>query len=115
MPKPKKEMLIPFNPASKATPPKVQRKAPDYYQPETISQILDALDNAPLKWRTATYLLINTGCRRGEAMGLKWESLDLADGIMTIERALLYSPKKGVYESTPKTGKSRVLKRAPET
>ena len=48
-------------------------------------------------------------------MGLKWESLDLADGIMTIERALLYSPKKGVYESTPKTGKSRVLKLAPET
>ena len=110
-----KEMLIQFNPASKATPPKVQRKAPDYYQPETISQILDALVNAPLKWRAATYLLIDTGCRRGEAMGLKWESLDLAGGIMTIERALLYSPKKGVYESTPKTGKSRVLKLAPET
>ncbi len=99
MPKPKKEMLIQFNPASKATPPKVQRKAPDYYQPETISQILDALDNAPLKWRTATYLLINTGCRRGEAMGLKWESLDLADGIMTIERALLYSPKKAYMKA----------------
>lgn len=110
-----KEMLIQFNPASKATPPKVQRKAPDYYQPETISLILDALDSAPLKWRAATYLLIDTGCRRGEAMGLKWESLDLSSGIMTIERALLYSPHKGVYESTPKTGKSRVLKIAPET
>jgi len=110
-----KEMLIQFNPAAKATPPKVQRKAPDYYQPETISLILDALDSAPLKWRAATYLLIDTGCRRGEAMGLKWESLDLSNGIMTIERALLYSPQKGVYESTPKTGKSRVLKLAPET
>lgn len=110
-----KEMLIQFNPAAKATPPKVQQKTPDYYQPKTISQILDALDNAPLKWKTATYLLIDTGCRRGEAMGLKWESLDLDSGIMTIERALLYSPKKGVYESTPKTGKSRVLRLAPET
>lgn len=110
-----KEMLIQFNPATKATPPKVQRKAPDYYQPETIGHILNALDSAPLKWKTATYLLIDTGCRRGEAMGLKWESIDLASGIMTIERALLYSPKKGVYEGTPKTGKSRILKLAPET
>lgn len=110
-----KEMLIQFNPASKATPPKVQKRLPDYYQPKTVSQILDALDKAPLKWRAATYLLIDTGCRRGEAMGLKWESLDLVSGIMTIERALLYSPQKGVYESTPKTDKSRVLKLAPET
>lgn len=110
-----KEMLIPFNPASKATPPKVQRKTPDYYQPQTLSQILDALDRAPLKWRAATYLLIDTGCRRGEVMGLKWESLDLDSGVMTIERALLYSPKRGVYESTPKTGKSRALRLASET
>lgn len=110
-----KEMLIQYNPASKATPPKVQRKAPDYYQQETIGHILDALDNAPLKWKTATYLLIDTGCRRGEAMGLKWESVDLDSGVMTIERALLYSPHKGVYEGTPKTGKSRSLKLAPET
>lgn len=110
-----KEMLVQFNPASKATPPKVQRKTPDYYQPETITKILDALENASLKWKTATYLLIDTGCRRGEAMGLKWKSLDFENGLMVIERALLYSPKKGVYESTPKTGKSRILKLAPET
>ena len=110
-----KEMLVQFNPAAKATPPKAQRKAPDYYQPETITQILDALDAAPLKWKTATYLLIDTGCRRGEAMGLKWDSLDFDSGIMTIERALLYSPQRGVYEGTPKTGKSRILKLAPET
>lgn len=110
-----KEMLVPFNPAAKATPPKVQRTAPNYYQPETISQILDALDAAPLKWKAVTYLLIDTGCRRGEAAGVKWSSIDLDSGIMVIERALLYSAKKGVYEGTPKTGKSRVLKLAPET
>lgn len=110
-----KEMLIQYNPAAKATPPKVQRKTPDYYQPKDLSCILAALDTAPLKWRTLVYLLIDTGCRRGEAVGLKWESLDLVTGIMTIERALLYSAKRGVYEGTPKTGKSRVLRLAPET
>jgi len=110
-----KEMLIPFNPAAKATPPKVTKKDPDYYQPEEIDAVLDALDKAPLKWKAITYLLIDTGCRRGEAAGLKWESVDLNSGIITIERALLYSPKRGVYEGPPKNGKVRTVGIAPET
>lgn len=110
-----KEMLIPYNPAAKATPPKVQKKEPDYYQPEVMDKILAALENAPLKWRTITYLLIDTGCRRGEAAGLAWKSVDLEEGIITIERALLYSAKRGVYEGPPKNGRSRTIKLAPET
>lgn len=110
-----KEMLVPYNAAGKATPPKVQKSSPDYYQPEELDKILDALEDEPLKWRALTYLLIDTGCRRGEAVGLKWECLNLAAGIMSIERALLYSPQRGVYESTPKTGKTRAVALAPET
>lgn len=110
-----KEMLVPYNPAAKATPPRVQKKSPDYYQPEQMDAILTALDTAPLKWRTITYLMIDTGCRRGEAAGLKWESVDLSSGIITIERALLYSAKRGIYEGTTKTGNSRTLRIAPET
>ena len=110
-----KEMLIPYNPAAKATPPRIQTKAPDYYQPETVDDILDALETAPLKWKAITYLLIDTGCRRGEAMGLKWESVDLDSGIITIERALLYTRGRGVYEGPPKTGKSRTVRLAPQT
>lgn len=110
-----KEMLIPYNPAAKATPPKLAKKTPDYYQPEEIDAILDALDTATLKWRAITYLLIDTGCRRGEAMGLKWESVDLKSGIITIERALLYTPARGVYEGPPKNGKTRSIKLSPET
>lgn len=110
-----KEMLIPYNPAAKATPPRVHKREPDYYQPDTIDSILDALEDAPLKWRAITYLLIDSGCRRGEAAGLKWESLDMETGIVTFERALLYSPKRGVYEGSTKSGKSRTIKLAPET
>lgn len=110
-----KEMLIPFNPAAKATPPKLKRKDPDYYQPEEIDAILDALDAAPLKWRTITYLLIDTGCRRGEIAGLKWESVDLKSGIISIERALLYTKARGVYEGPTKTGKSRTIRISPES
>lgn len=110
-----KEMLIPFNPASKATPPKREQKTPDYYQPEDIAEILSALSNEPLKWKALTYLLLDTGCRRGEAVGLKWDSVDLNTGLITIERALLYTPQRGVYEGTTKTGKTRTLRLAQET
>lgn len=110
-----KEMLIPYNPAAKATPPKPRRKEPNYFQPDVLDHILDELDHAPLKWRTITYLLIDTGCRRGEAAGLKWDSIDFENEIITIERALLYSPKRGVYEGPPKSGRSRTVKLAPET
>lgn len=110
-----KEMLILFNPASKATPPKAERKEPDYYQQEEMDAILDALEAAPLKWRALTYLLIDTGCRRGEAAGCKWEKINLETGVWTIDSALLYSSKRGTYEGTTKTSKPRSIKLTPET
>lgn len=51
-----------------------------------------------MKWRTMTYLLIDTGCRRGELMGLKWENVELDTGLLVIDHALLYSSSKGTYE-----------------
>ena len=72
-----KEMLVPYNAAAKATPPKQQRGAVSYYQPQELAAILDALDTEPLKWRLMVHLLIVTGCRRGEIAGLKWEKVDM--------------------------------------
>lgn len=110
-----KELLIPYNPAAKATPPKVSKKEADYFQPEEISDIVKALENVPLKWKAMTYILIDTGCRRGELMGLQWHCIDLDKGIMMIKQALLYTKDKGVYLGPPKTGQPRAVCLAPET
>lgn len=110
-----KELLIPYNPAAKAMPPKAPKPDPDYYQPEEINTILDKLESAPIKWKACTYLLIDTGCRRAEIAGLKWSDIDLDDGIVTIKRNLHYSSKRGIYESSTKNGKERVLRIAEET
>lgn len=104
-----KEMLVPYNAAAKATPPKVTRKEPNYFQPEEIAAILDALEREPLKWRMITHLLIVTGCRRGEIMGLKWDKVDLEGRRITIDRALLVGKDGTVYEETTKTGDVRYL------
>ena len=110
-----KELLIPYNPAEKATPPKAKRSSPDYYQPEEMDEILNALEEAPIKWKAISYLLIDTGCRRGEIMGLKWSRVNFDTSVITIDSNLLYSANCGIYEDTTKTNEVRAIKIAPQT
>lgn len=102
-----KELLIPYNAARRASPPKQQKTKPVFYQPSEIAAIWDALDTEPLKWQAIVHLLIVTGCRRGEIMGLKWNNVDFNSRMLTIETALLYTKSKGVYDDTTKTERAR--------
>ena len=108
-------MLVPYNPAAKASPPKVPKHEADYFQPEEIADIVKALEKAPVKWKAMSYILIDTGCRRGELMGLQWNCVDLDKGIMMIRQALLYTKEKGTYVGPPKTGQPRAICLSPET
>lgn len=110
-----REMLVAYNAASRATPPKDIQKAPNYFQPEQISEILEALEAEPLKWRLITELLIVTGCRRGEIMGLKWSKIDFETGQVRIDEALKYLPGVGSYSGETKTGNTRTLYLPKET
>lgn len=110
-----KEMLVPYNAAAKATPPQAKKKDPNYFQPETVSAILEALESEPLKWRLITHLMLVTGCRRGEVMGLKWEKVDFETGKVKIDRELISTKSKGVYEDSTKTSDMRILTLPKET
>ena len=110
-----KEMLVPYNAAAKATPPRVEKKDPNYFQPEEVAAILEALEKEPLKWQLITQLMIVTGCRRGEIMGLRWEKVDFENNRIRVDRALLYTKSQGVYEGKTKTGDCRLLPLPAET
>lgn len=110
-----KEMLIPYNAAAKATPPKAERHDPNYFQPEQITAILEALETEPLKWQLITHLMIVTGCRRGEIMGLTWEKVDFDNSRVKIDKALVSSKSKGVYLGNTKTSDIRYLTLPAET
>lgn len=111
-----KEMLIPYNPACRAEPPQPQKKEVTYFQPDEIIAIRDALEIEPIKWRTATHLLLITGCRRGEIMGLKWAKVDFDNNRIHIDNNLQYTATRGLYEETPKTAASvRNIKLPAET
>ena len=110
-----KEMLIQYNPARRATPPKIERSEVESFQPEELDKILSCLEQEPIKWRTITHLLIVTGCRRGEIMGLHWDAIDWKGRQLRIDRALLYTAESGIYEGTTKTGEARFIKVPQET
>ena len=98
--------LTATNPAKRATHPKVRQKEPNYYDEETSRKILLAAENESLKWKAAVNVLMYSGIRKGELLGLKWDCVDFDNRTITIRRNVLYEPDIGVYEETPKTSKS---------
>lgn len=110
-----REMLVPYNAADRAMAPKTTSKEVNYFQPDEITAILQALETEPLKWRTITHLLIVTGCRRGEIMGLKWSKVDWENHRIKIDNNLLYSKECGIYEGSTKTENTRYIKLPNET
>lgn len=76
---------------------------------DELVYIMECLELEPLKWRAYIRLLIDTGCRRGEALGLHWSDVNLKTGTVTFSRSLNYTKQAGVYEGKTKSGKSRTV------
>lgn len=110
-----REMLIPYNPAAKASPPRAEKHDPNYFQPEQITAILEALETEPLKWQLITHLMIVTGCRRGEIMGLQWDKVDFENHRVKIDKSLVSTKSKGTYLGNTKTSDIRYLTLPAET
>ncbi len=101
-----KEGLIPINVAANAEVPKAEQKEIESLQPSELPAILAALEKEPLKWKTIVHLLMVTGCRRGEILGLRWKSVDLNGNQIFIDNNVLYAPDRGTYMDKPKTDSS---------
>lgn len=101
-----KELLIPFNPADRVEQPRYRSKEPVFYQPDEVNAIMQALRTEPPLWRMLVNLLLTSGCRRGEALGLTWADVDFIYSRIHICRNVLYTAERGVYVDTPKTQSS---------
>lgn len=103
--------VVSENPCSKVTIPKGEVKEKQIYPPAEVERFLTLLNNEPLKYRTFFYLMIYSGFRRGEMLGLEWKDVDFENNIISVRRTSNYTAKKGVYTDTTKTKRSqRTLK-----
>jgi integrase len=94
------------NPVSSADPPRGQSTVRDLpaWNATQLAGFLSSVkdDRLSALWR----LMAMTGMRRGEALGLRWDDLDLEAATITIRRALV--PLGGKVEvSEPKTVRGR--------
>ncbi|MGH3319413.1 MAG: tyrosine-type recombinase/integrase [Streptosporangiaceae bacterium] len=96
--------LLARNAADRASRPRVERPEPKAWSPETLRAFLAATASdryAPL-WR----FLASTGCRRSEALGLRWRDVDLDARTASIVRILV--PVGGAITfDEPKTATGR--------
>ena len=95
------------NVADAVTPPRIQRKELDMWDTETIWRFLDATRGN--KFGEFYQMALLTGMRRSELCGLKWDSVDLANGRLSVVRTLQRLTGEGLVEGQPKTARSRRL------
>jgi integrase len=104
-----------YNIADTATPPKTVKHEAEFFELEEVLAIRDALLQQPLKWQVITDLLIDTGARRSEILGLKWEDIDFKNNNIDIHNNLQYTPDRGIYlEESTKNYEDRVVTVSPE-
>ena len=101
-----KQKIILKNPMDKVDPPKLAKKQVDALSPEAAKNFSSALNDCPLDFRCMLQLMITTGMRRGECIGLKWGDIDENRSLVKVERSVTYTAKSGITVSTPKTAAS---------
>ena len=95
------------NPVSAVVPPRIIRQEP---APPDISAVRAALQLARTEEHylyACIHLIAYTGMRRGEAMGLLWNNVDLDQGHILIEQSLSRTLERGLHVDPPKTHSGR--------
>ena len=94
---------IPSNPAERAELPSLSGHKARYLDEPDAKRMLQMLQNEPIKWRAPIIFDLLSGLRRAELLGLRWQDVNLDDGVVHIVQTSNYVSGKGVYVSTPKT------------
>lgn len=98
--------MIAQNPMRKVSAPKKEKRPVDAMTKEQAARFFKLLPDCPMDFHCIMQLLITTGIRRGECMGLQWGDINEREGTMRVERSVAYTPESGVVISTPKTTNS---------
>ena len=103
-----RDRIVPFNVADRnyMKAPKQEHKEAAFLDDEQARQVLELLDDVHIKWKTIMYLLIFSGIRRGELLGLEWSDVDFDNKVIHIRRTSQYVQHMGIITKSPKNDTS---------
>lgn len=101
--------LIPVNPMESVTLPRAPKRRQKILSDADVQDLLDA-SVSPLRrtrdFRLPLLLALYGGLRREECAGLRWESVDLSAGTVTVQDAVVLTPDGVEHMKDPKTAGS---------
>ncbi|AZZ82572.1 site-specific integrase [Gordonia alkanivorans] len=96
--------LLAVNPAAKVKRPGITRQEAKHLPADAVQRVLTAASSS--RYHAALVLIAATGLRKGEALGLSWDRVDLDAGSLTVLATLGRIGNRLVI-SEPKTARSR--------
>jgi len=78
------------------------------YSADEVKSLLEAVQDELEHWRVFISLALATGMRRGELLGLEWDSIDLDKGTIDI-RQIISKTRSGSEVKTPKNNSKRLI------
>ena len=96
--------LLADNPANRSDPPKPRPPELAAWGPRELRAFLEAIEGDELF--PLFFLLAMTGLRRGEALGLRWDDVDLAGRRLAIRQTVVEVGSR-IIVSSPKTARGR--------
>lgn len=95
--------IIYDNPVKRIDTKKQSKRKARYYDDIQTAAMLKELDSEPLIFKTIIYLALDTGMRKSELMGLKWEDIDFEKSTININKQRHYVQGYGTIEDKTKT------------
>jgi len=88
-------------------PGKLEKALPFTLDELQTSHLLASLADEPLKYQTLGTMAIFTGMRRGELLGLTWDSIDIDNCVILVDKTSQHTTTEGIDpESNTKTSSS---------
>jgi integrase len=101
----KRLKLIARNPCAEIEPPKIESQQQPQWTPEEAKRFLALLDR---EYFGALYILtLTTGLRRSEVLGLRWQDVDLDEGMLHVRQKLTQVNGALVFGNKMKTPSGR--------
>ena len=94
--------LLPFNPASNVVLPRYERPLMKVWSGEQAGAFINFAESNQDPYYAIWRLLLVTGLRRGELLGLRWSDVDLVEGTVTVCQARVMAGSQCVT-TTPKS------------